>query len=122
MTTASSHPSPHTSSPASVIRSLYWLVLRTQATRGRLVSIGVLGLVGVLVAVAVASADSGEITSTATEQSADYVSAFGLAFLLPITALVFAAASLGDFREDGSLVYLWLRPGPRRSPWCSLWS
>ena len=32
---------------------------------------------------------------------------------MPVTTLVFAAASLGDFREDGTLVYLWLRPVPR---------
>ena len=29
---------------------------------------------------------------------------------MPIVALVFAAASLGDLREDRTLVYLWLRP------------
>jgi ABC-2 type transport system permease protein len=96
---------------SSAVRALYSLVLRTQATRGRLISLGLLGLVGVLVAVAVASADLE--STTATEQSVDFVSAFGLTFLLPITALVFSAASLGDFREDGSLVYLWLRPVPR---------
>ena len=39
-----------------------------------------------------------------------FVNTFGLSLLVPVTALVFAAASLGDPDEDGTLVYLWLRP------------
>jgi ABC-2 type transport system permease protein len=42
------------------------------------------------------------------------VNTFGLSLLVPVTALVFAAASLGDPDEEGTLVYLWLRPIPRR--------
>jgi ABC-2 type transport system permease protein len=38
------------------------------------------------------------------------VNDFGLTFLAPVCALVFATAAFGDIREDGSLVYLWLRP------------
>lgn len=34
----------------------------------------------------------------------------GLQIAVPITALVFAVASLGDLRDDGTLVYVWLRP------------
>ena len=41
---------------------------------------------------------------------AGYADAFGLIIIVPIISLVFAAASLGDARDDGTLVYLWLRP------------
>jgi ABC-2 type transport system permease protein len=33
--------------------------------------------------------------------------------LVPVVSLVFASAALGDVAEDGTLVYLWLRPYPR---------
>ncbi len=32
---------------------------------------------------------------------------------MPVVSLVFASAALGDVAEDGTLVYLWLRPYPR---------
>lgn len=44
---------------------------------------------------------------------ASYVDLFGLVFIVPIVSLVFASAALGDPREDGTLVYLWLRPMAR---------
>ncbi len=33
--------------------------------------------------------------------------------VVPVVSLVFASAALGDMREDGTLVYLWLRPMDR---------
>lgn len=109
--TADARPSTSAGPTAGVFRSLYRLVLRTQATRGRLLTLGAIGAIGVLVAVVVSSSDTAG-TSDA-QLAAELVDGFGLGFLLPIAALVFAAASLGDLREDGSLVYLWLRPVPR---------
>ena len=41
--------------------------------------------------------------------------------MLPIVSLVFAAAVLGDTREDGTLVYLWLRPMSRLSIVIGAW-
>jgi ABC-2 type transport system permease protein len=38
------------------------------------------------------------------------VDSYGLSLLVPVVALVFASAVLGDLAEDGTLVYLWLRP------------
>ena len=35
-----------------------------------------------------------------------------IATLVPVAVLVFGAASLGDLIDDGSMVYLWLRPVP----------
>ena len=34
-------------------------------------------------------------------------------FVLPVVALVFAGAAIGDLRDDKTLVYLWLRPMDR---------
>ena len=42
-----------------------------------------------------------------------FINNFGLALLVPVATLVFASAALGDPNEDGTLVYLWLRPVPR---------
>lgn len=95
---------------AGVTSSLYRLVLRTQATRGRLLSLGAIGVVGIIAAIAMASADYSSDSIAATRRAVEFIEGFGLSFLVPISALVFASASLGDFREDGSLVYLWLRP------------
>ena len=41
------------------------------------------------------------------------IDGLGLVLVVPVVALVFASASLGDGREDGTLVYLWLRPMDR---------
>ena len=46
----------------------------------------------------------------------------GLSILVPIVALIFASASLGDTREDGPLVYLWLRPISRLSVSTGAWA
>jgi ABC-2 type transport system permease protein len=92
-----------------VTASLYRLVLRTQATRGRLLTLGAIGLIGILASIAVATADTSS-GSSATQRAVELIEGFGLSFLVPISALVMASASLGDFREDESLVYLWLRP------------
>jgi ABC-2 type transport system permease protein len=112
-TTPSTPPAPAAAAPTvGVLTALYRLVLRTQARRGRLLTLGAIALVGVLVAVAIASAETTTVQSD-VQTAVDYVDAIGLGFILPITALVFSAAALGDFREDGSLVYLWLRPVAR---------
>ncbi len=37
----------------------------------------------------------------------------GFGLVLPVVALVFGGAALGELREDKTLVYLWLRPMDR---------
>jgi ABC-2 type transport system permease protein len=85
---------------------VYRLLLRTQVNRGRVLALLAIGAVGVVVAIAIGSTVSFE----PAERGARFVNGFGLSLLVPVSALVFAAASLGDLREDGTLVYLWLRP------------
>ena len=41
------------------------------------------------------------------------INAFGLSLYAPVATLVFASAALSDPVDDGTLVYLWLRPVPR---------
>lgn len=91
--------------------ALFPVLVRSLATRGRLLAMGALGLIAVLLAVVV------RVRSDATFNRPDVaynlVDSYGLSVLVPIVALVFASAALGDPAEDGTLVYLWLRPVPR---------
>jgi ABC-2 type transport system permease protein len=87
--------------------ALYDLILRTQATRARLLVLGGLGLIGILIGFAIGASD------TPGRAGAAFVDNFGLALVVPVTTLVFASAALGDFIDDGTMVYLWLRPVSR---------
>ena len=103
--------------------ALFRLVLRTQVTRGRAAALGAVGLLGMLLGFALGQADEADRVDAAYE----FVDLFGLGLLVPVTALVFASAALGDPAEDGTLVYLWLRPVARwrlvlaalAASWCS---
>lgn len=88
----------------------YGLLLRQLITRGRLLALLAVGLVVAGVAWAVGASD--EIDDP-LEAAVQVISNLGFAVLVPIVALVFASASLGDAREDGTLLYLWLRPMDR---------
>jgi hypothetical protein len=88
----------------------YRLLLRQLVTRGRLAALLAVGVVVAGVAWAVGASD--EIDDP-LEAAVQVISNLGFAVLVPVVALVFASASLGDAREDGTLVYLWLRPMDR---------
>ncbi len=99
---------------------LYRLMLRTLVTRGRLVALLALGAVGIAVGTALGSSVRGPALIDGVGQveghlvaGARLVNSFGLSLLVPVVALVLASAALGDPDEDGTLVYLWLRPVPR---------
>lgn len=92
-----------------MIATVYGIVLRALVTKGRIILLSLLGVLGVVVAVAVGTADVADRAKAA----ADLVNGFGLTVYVPVVTLVFASAALGDPAEDGSLVYLWLRPVPR---------
>ncbi|MEO0494062.1 MAG: hypothetical protein AAF081_11660 [Actinomycetota bacterium] len=86
------------------------MLLRQLVTRGRVIALLVLGGVLILAAVGVAASD--EIDDQ-VEATIFVIDGLGLVLVVPVVALVFASASLGDGREDGTLVYLWLRPMDR---------
>ncbi len=85
---------------------LYRLMLRTQVTRARVASLLALGAVGIVVAAALGASPRADHLRAGTR----FINTFGLSLLVPVAALVFAAAALGDPDEDGTLVYLWMRP------------
>jgi ABC-2 type transport system permease protein len=91
------------------LAALYRLMLRIQLTRGRLLALAALGAVGVVVGFAIGRAEVVEPLTAGTR----FINVFGLSLLVPVATLVFASAALGDPTEDGTLVYLWLRPVPR---------
>jgi ABC-2 type transport system permease protein len=85
----------------------YRLLLRSVCTKGRLAAIGALAALSVVTALTVAFGES-------TDRLGDGVGFVNgnIATLIPVAVLVFGAAVLGDLIDDGSLVYLWLRPVP----------
>jgi ABC-2 type transport system permease protein len=88
--------------------ALYDVMLRLQFNRTRVLALGGLGAASILVGVLMGLADDVTISDRI-----NFVNAFGLALVLPVTTLVFASATFGDLVEDQTLVYLWLRDVPR---------
>lgn len=80
------------------------LVARSGVSRARIAGLVVFAAIGV-----VAAALTGEGAPTAVDLT-EQIDGFVLRFLAPVTALLFATAAFGDMVDDGSLVYLWLRP------------
>ena len=86
------------------------MLLRQLVTRGRVIALLVLGGVLILAAVGVAASDE---VDDQVETMIGVIDGLGLVLVVPVVSLVFASASLGDGKEDGTLVYLWLRPMDR---------
>jgi ABC-2 type transport system permease protein len=89
--------------------AIYRLLLRLQMTKARLFGLAALGSLAVVVALVIRSTRQ----SDPTQAGAALVNEYGLWLLVPITALLLASATLGEANDDGSLVYLWLRPVAR---------
>lgn len=85
----------------------YRLLLRSVCTVGRLIAIGLLAALSFLTAIAVAAGSPIDPLA----RGVGFVNG-NIATLIPVAVLVFGAAVLGDLIDDGSLVYLWLRPVP----------
>lgn len=93
----------------------YRVLIRQIVSMGRIAALGALGTTMIVVGWVVGSSSSRNGSSAAGMifDGASYADGFGLIVIVPIVSLVFAAASLGDARDDGTLVYLWLRPMSR---------
>jgi len=91
------------------MKVLYRLFLSTQATRGRLIGLLALGAVAVLLGLAIRLNTAADPIDDGTILMASY----GLGVFVPVATLVFASSVLGDPNEDGTLVYLWLKPVAR---------
>lgn len=86
--------------------TLYRLFLGNLASRGRLIGLVLLGGVAVLVGFAIGQNELADKLDDGTVMVAN----LGLALIVPVVTLVLSSAALGDPNEDGTLVYLWLRP------------
>jgi ABC-2 type transport system permease protein len=93
----------------SSFRTVWWVLVRSISTRGRFAGLSLLGLGAIALGLAVHLTHAGNRPGAAWS----LVDSYGLSLLIPVVSLVFASAALGDLAEDGTLVYLWLRPLPR---------
>lgn len=100
----------------AVFGALYRLLLRSIATPGRIAAIGALALISALTALIVHLNDPSDPLREGTGWVTNNLSS-----LVAVGVLVFAAASLGDLQDDGTLIYLWLRPIPPRLPVLAAW-
>ena len=91
------------------MKDLYRLFLASIATRGRMIGLVALGLVTVVVGFAIGANDISDHLDDGTNMIAN----LGLSLVAPVVTLVLASSVLGDPNEDGTLVYLWLRPVSR---------
>jgi len=92
-----------------VIARIATLVAKTQLTRGRLIGLLGIGSLTVLFGLAIGFGESFRQTS----ETLDMTQGYGLQVVAPAVALILASAALGDFVDDRTLVYMWLRPVPR---------
>lgn len=87
------------------------VLFRQIITRGRLIAMSLLGISIVVFGWAVGASDAGlDFEVDRLDRAVGIVTDIGFAIVVPVVALVFASGTLGDTREDGTLVYLWLRP------------
>src|ERR1700728_1449371 len=93
----------------STVGTIWWVLVRSITTRVRVAGLGVLGVGAIVLGLFV------HVSTSANRPDAAWsvVDTYGLSLLIPVVALMFASAALGDLAEDGTLVYLWLRPLPR---------
>jgi ABC-2 type transport system permease protein len=91
------------------VLSLYRILLRTSVSRGRLLAFLAGGALIDLIGYAL------RVSDYANRETDVYILVDGaaLALYVPVVALVFSTSSLGDLAQDGTLVYIWLRPVAR---------
>jgi ABC-2 type transport system permease protein len=90
-------------------RTVWKVLVRSIATRLRVAGLSLLGVGAIVLGISVRLANPFDRPNAAWS----LVDSYGLSLLVPVVSLVFASAALGDVAEDGTLVYLWLRPYPR---------
>jgi ABC-2 type transport system permease protein len=98
------------------LRVLVGIFIRSSTTPMRVAGLLLLGVLAIGLAVVVRTAPD-----AASDAPANLVDALGLTLMVPVAALLVATATLGQLRDDRSLVYVWLRPISRFSIAISAW-
>lgn len=80
-------------------------MVRSVATRGRIIAMLAVAAIGLLVGVLIDRAE--EVTDL---ERVEFLSGFGLLIFVPLVCVVMATATLGNLVEEKTLVYFWLRP------------
>jgi ABC-2 type transport system permease protein len=91
--------------PAAAVALTYQIVLRQLMGWGRIVALTLLSSVAIVAGFAHGASDTATL-----DDAVRMIAALGFAVIVPVVSLVFGGASIGDLREDKTLVYLWLRP------------
>ena len=89
-----------------MLATVYRIILRTQVSLGRIAFLALLASVGLVVGLAIGVGDVFDRLDAGT----NLINAFGLSLYAPVATLVLASAALSDPVDDGTMVYLWLRP------------
>ncbi len=112
----------YVSAPRAVLIT-HRLFVRQLFSRGRVVALlGVGVIISLVVALVSRTVGDDESAEEALEIGAELMASLGFTVVVPIVALVFAAASFGDLKEDSTMVYLWLRPMDRWPMVVGAWS
>lgn len=85
--------------------AIYRLVLRHQITRGRAVLIGAITAGCILIGATVL-----RNVSDPTEATVIFVFRLGLGLTIPVVSLMLGSRAMGEWYDDETLVYVWLRP------------
>lgn len=96
------------------LRALVGVFLRSATTRARLVVLALLGLLIVGLAFVVRN-DAG------ADAPGELIDRLGLTLVVPVGSLLVATGALGQLRNEGSLIYVWLRPVSRGSIALASW-
>ncbi len=92
------------------LRALYRALLDQQLTKSRLLLILGFSVLALVLALSIGSQVG---LDSRTDSIVEFLSVYGLGFMVPILSLLFGSTTLGQLVEDETLVYLWLRPNPR---------
>lgn len=88
--------------------TIYRLVLRHQITRGRALLVAAISAGGILIGAAVL-----RNVSDPTDAAVNFVFVLGLGLTIPVVSLMLGSRAMGEWYDDETLVYVWLRPVPR---------
>lgn len=92
----------------SPFTAIYRLVLRRLLTRTRAAAFGLVGVAMIVVGILINRNAANPIRT-----SIEVVASLGLLLVVPLVCLVIATPAIGEWVEDETLVYVWLRPIPR---------